>query len=57
MMSVGDNEFNPETTTAPDTSITDLNSPAPAKTWVTQEFVTALNQAENLSTQLNETSG
>ncbi|CAD5326500.1 unnamed protein product [Arabidopsis thaliana] len=56
MMSVGENEVNPDPTTAPETSIPDLNSPAPAKTWVTQEFVTAFNQAENLSTQLNETS-
>ncbi|CAL9245450.1 unnamed protein product [Arabidopsis halleri] len=56
MMSVGEDNVNPDPTTAPETSIPDLNSPAPAKTWVTQEFVTAFNQAENSSTQLNETS-
>ncbi|XP_010413324.1 PREDICTED: serine/threonine-protein kinase ATG1a-like [Camelina sativa] len=57
MLSVGgENRVNPDPTTAPETSIPDLNSPAPAKTWVTQEFVTAFNQAENTSTQLNETS-
>nr|BAH56854.1 AT3G61960 [Arabidopsis thaliana] len=38
MMSVGENEVNPDPTTAPETSIPDLNSPAPAKTWVTQEW-------------------
>lgn len=57
MISVGENKVNPDPTTAPETSIPDLNSPASAKTWVTQEFVTAFNQAENSSTQLNETSG
>ncbi|KAL1206273.1 Serine/threonine-protein kinase ATG1a [Cardamine amara subsp. amara] len=57
MMSVGENRVDPpDPTTAPETSIPDLNSPAPAKSWVTQEFVTAFNQAENSSTQLNETS-
>lgn len=57
MMSVGEDRVNPDPTAAPETSIPDLNSPALAKTWVTQEFVTAFNQAENSSTQLNETSG
>ncbi|ESQ43878.1 hypothetical protein EUTSA_v10005839mg [Eutrema salsugineum] len=56
MTSVGEDRVNPDPTTAPETSIPDLNSPALAKTWVTQEFVTAFNQAENSSTQLNETS-
>ncbi|KAF8108487.1 hypothetical protein N665_0108s0024 [Sinapis alba] len=48
MVSVGEDRVN----TDPGTS----NSPAVAKTWVTQEFVTAFNQAETSSTQLNETS-
>jgi len=56
MMSVGEDGANTDPTTAPETSIPDLNSPALAKTWVTQEFVTAFNHAENSSTQLNETS-
>ncbi|XP_023638515.1 serine/threonine-protein kinase ATG1a isoform X2 [Capsella rubella] len=56
MISVGENSVNPDPIAAPETSIPDLNSPVPAKTWVTQEFVTAFNQAENSSTQLNETS-
>ena len=50
MVSVGEGRVN---TTAPGTS----NSPAVAKTWVTQEFVTAFNQAETSSTRLNQTSG
>ncbi|CAN6978895.1 unnamed protein product [Brassica rapa subsp. trilocularis] len=49
MVSVGEDKVN---TTAPGTS----NSPAVAKTWVTQEFVTAFNQAETSSTRLNQTS-
>ncbi|KAF2619814.1 hypothetical protein F2Q68_00041920 [Brassica cretica] len=49
MVSVGEGRVN---TTAPGTS----NSPAVAKTWVTQEFVTAFNQAETSSTRLNQTS-
>ena len=58
MMSVGEERVNPaDPTTAPETSNPDLNSPAVAKTWVTQEFVTAFNQAETSSTQLNQTSG
>ncbi|CAN7052551.1 hypothetical protein IGI04_027714 [Brassica rapa subsp. trilocularis] len=57
MMSVGELRVNPaDRTTAPETSNPDLNSPAVAKTWVTQEFVTAFNQAETSSTQLNQTS-
>ncbi|KAL0714988.1 hypothetical protein Bca4012_021967 [Brassica carinata] len=52
MVSVGEDGLN---TTAPGTSTPDLNSPAVAKTWVTQEFVTAFNQAETSSTQLNQT--
>ncbi|CAF2175964.1 hypothetical protein HID58_026696 [Brassica napus] len=57
MMSVGELRVNPaDPTTAPETSNPDLNSPAVAKTWVTQEFVTAFNQAETSSTQLNQTS-
>ncbi|KAF3526291.1 hypothetical protein F2Q69_00049718 [Brassica cretica] len=57
MMSVGEERVNPaDPTTAPETSNPDLNSPAVAKTWVTQEFVTAFNQAETSSTQLNQTS-
>ncbi|KAF8117863.1 hypothetical protein N665_0008s0203 [Sinapis alba] len=56
IMSVGEDRVNPDATTAPETSNPDLNSPAVAKTWVTQEFVTAFNQAETSSTQLNETS-
>ncbi|CAH8368538.1 unnamed protein product [Eruca vesicaria subsp. sativa] len=56
MMSVGEDKVNQEITTAPEASNPDLNSPAVAKTWVTQEFVTAFNQAETSSTQLNETS-
>ncbi|KAL0866112.1 hypothetical protein Bca101_045230 [Brassica carinata] len=55
MMSVGEDRVNPDPTTAPETSNPDLNSPAVAKTWVTQEFVAAFNQAETSSTQLNET--
>ncbi|KAJ0255657.1 Serine/threonine-protein kinase ATG1a [Hirschfeldia incana] len=53
LVSVGEN---PDATTALETSNPDLNSPAVAKTWVTQEFVTAFNQAETSSTQLNQTS-
>ncbi|CAH8353421.1 unnamed protein product [Eruca vesicaria subsp. sativa] len=53
MVSVGEDRVN---TTAPGTSNPDLNSPAVAKIWVTQEFVTAFNQAETSSTQLNQTS-
>ncbi|CAG7866196.1 unnamed protein product [Brassica rapa] len=49
MVSVGEDRVN---TTAPGTS----NSPTVAKTWVTQEFVTAFNQAETSSTRLNQTS-
>ncbi|KAJ0246458.1 Protein kinase domain-containing protein [Hirschfeldia incana] len=49
MVSVGEDGVK---NAAPGTS----NSPAVAKTWVTQEFVTALNQAETSSTRLNETS-
>ncbi|KAJ4884874.1 Protein kinase superfamily protein [Raphanus sativus] len=56
MVSVGEERVSPDPTTAPETSNPDLNSPAVAKTWVTQEFVTAFNQAETSSTQLNETS-
>ncbi|KFK35382.1 hypothetical protein AALP_AA5G278000 [Arabis alpina] len=56
MTSVGEGRMNQDPTTAPETSNPDLNSPALAKTWVTQEFVTAFNQAENISTQLNESS-
>ncbi|CAH8322799.1 unnamed protein product [Eruca vesicaria subsp. sativa] len=53
MVSVGEDRVN---TTTPETSNPDLNSPEVAKTWVTQEFVTAFNQAETSSTQLNQTS-
>ncbi|KAJ4896388.1 Protein kinase superfamily protein [Raphanus sativus] len=53
MVSVGEDRVN---TAAPGTSNPDLNSPAVAKTWVTQEFVTAFNQAETSSARLNETS-
>uniref|UniRef100_A0A1J3HRS1 Serine/threonine-protein kinase ATG1 n=1 Tax=Noccaea caerulescens TaxID=107243 RepID=A0A1J3HRS1_NOCCA len=56
MMSVGEDRVNTDHTTAPETSIPELNSPALAKNWVTQEFVTAFNHAENSSTQLNEAS-
>ncbi|CAN8253953.1 unnamed protein product [Cochlearia groenlandica] len=56
MMSVGGDKANPDPTTATESSVPELNSPALAKAWVTKEFVTAFNQAENSSTQLNETS-
>ncbi|CAH2063155.1 unnamed protein product [Thlaspi arvense] len=57
IISVGEDRVNSDPSTAPGTTTNpELNSPALAKTWVTQEFVTAFNQAENSSTRLNETS-